>query len=87
MNTIRTCTVGIAALTVMTACSGKVWAEPIVLVHDGKTHTAIHVAAAVMDDDRQPPAGTDATAESYRRRLRESVRDLAAYLERAGGPL
>ncbi len=57
----------------------------IVLVQNGKAKTVIVAPASVMESD-QGPVGTapDAT-ERNRRRLRESVRDLARCLEKIAG--
>jgi hypothetical protein len=60
----------------------------IVLVRDGVAQSVIVVAPGVMADDKRLEPGapyTERDAETYRRRLRESVRDLALYLGKMSG--
>ena len=60
----------------------------VVLVEDGRARAKIHVSADIMADDLKParPASTRETeAEKQRQRLRESVKDLALYLEKISG--
>jgi len=70
-------------------CSTAAFAADAVLVQDGKAKAAIYVSARVMDDATKAPepasVWTSLKAEDNRRRLRESVRDLAAILERVSG--
>ena len=68
---------------------GFLLAGDAVLVQDGKAKAAIFVSARVMDDAMKAPepasVWTSLKTEDNRRRLRESVRDLAAILERVSG--
>lgn len=59
----------------------------VVLVRDGVAQAAIHVGADVMAADKPgvPPAFAEREAELQRQRLRESVKDLAHYLEKMSG--
>lgn len=60
----------------------------VTLVQDGQARAAIQVAAAVMAPDAKDAAtlkGRAREAELQRQRLRESVKDLALYLEKIGG--
>lgn len=59
----------------------------VVVVREGKSTAAIHVAAAVMDKDKPANAikPAEREAEVQRQRLRESVKDLAHYLEKISG--
>lgn len=63
-------------------------AAPVSLVQGGRSRAAIHVPPAVMAADRPMPRTApweENQAEQYRRRLRESVRDLAGALQRITG--
>ncbi len=59
----------------------------VTLVQDSQAKTAIHVAAEVMAPDKNPapPKNPEREAEQQRQRLRESVKDLALYLEKMSG--
>ncbi|MDQ3622794.1 MAG: DUF4838 domain-containing protein [Verrucomicrobiota bacterium] len=60
----------------------------IALVKDGVTQATIFVAPEVMGEDKKQPVTTpepEKEAETNRRRLRESVNDLALYLEKISG--
>jgi len=59
----------------------------ITLVDNQQAHTAIFVSAEAMAPDKPdiPNAFSAQEAEAQRRRLRESVRDLAYYLEKISG--
>ena len=67
--------------------AGAFAAGKVTLVKDGVSQTAIYVPAEIMAADKQlPPQPTVAnTQEAQRRRLRESVRDLALYLGKISG--
>lgn len=77
----------IAAVAILTASQS--FAADAVIVDAGKPKAAIFVPARVMDDSvknpERPSVWTSLKAEDNRRRLRESVRDLAAILERMSG--
>jgi hypothetical protein len=64
-------------------------AAEVTIVEEGKARAAIFVSARVMDDaikNKEPDRiWTTLKAEDNRRRLRESVKDLAAVLERVSG--
>lgn len=76
----------IAAGVLALAASGAVAAGTVTLVKDGAAKAAIYVPADIMaaDTDIQKPAAAQ-TREAQRRRLRESVRDLALYLGKISG--
>jgi hypothetical protein len=60
----------------------------VVLVEDGRVRAKIYVSAEVMADDKKPAGATasrDVESEKQRQRLRESVKDLALYLEKISG--
>lgn len=59
----------------------------VTLVRDGAALAAIHVPAGVMAEDRKLAAAAFAEreAETNRRLLRESVKDLSLYLEKMSG--
>lgn len=60
----------------------------VVLVQDGQPRAAIYVSARVLDEKDQKPQGPrslEREAETQRQRLRESVKDLAHYLEKMSG--
>lgn len=58
----------------------------VILVQDGVARAAIYATPEVMDPgDRPAPKNPAREAESQRRRLRESVKDLAAVLEKITG--
>jgi len=61
-------------------------AAEVVLVREGQPRAAIYVAPAVMAPDRKEQLKNPAAeAEIQRRRLRESVKDLALYVEKMSG--
>lgn len=65
-------------------------AAPVVLVENGKARCVIHVPVRLIDDrvkNPEPPSVWKGTPgeETNRRRLRESVYDLAAIMERISG--
>lgn len=69
-------------------CAASASAAPVVLVERGQARAQIVVAVDVMTDNLKPgkpltPQETE--AEKQRQRLRESVKDLALYLEKIGG--
>src|SRR4051812_21769771 len=77
----------LAAVALATATS-RGQDKDVTLVLDGATRAAIHVPADVMAGDRKlPPTATFAEreAEANRQLLRESVKDLALYLEKMSG--
>lgn len=61
----------------------------VTLIDNGQAKARIHVAASVMAEDQKPtgkPVAWQAgEAERQRQRLRESVKDLAAYLTKISG--
>ena len=60
----------------------------VTLISDGQARCAILVEPAVMAEGKKLPAkskGPDAEAEAQRQRLRESVNDLALYLQKMSG--
>src|SRR5262245_39000587 len=78
---MRTATIFILVLTPALARAD------VVLVQDGKAQARIVVAPAVMDakDNSATLKGKEREAETQRQRLRESVKDLALYLEKMSG--
>lgn len=71
------------------ALAGASHSADVVLARDGKAMAAIYVPARVLDDPvKNPEPATvwrSSSPEDNRRRLRESVRDLAGILERITG--
>ncbi len=60
----------------------------VTLVNNGTARAAIYVAPEVMEEDKKQPVTTpepEKDAETQRRRLRESVNDLALYLGKISG--
>ena len=60
----------------------------VVLVEDGRARAKIHVSADVMAGDQKPGklgSTWETESEKQRQRLRESVKDLALYLEKISG--
>src|SRR4051812_4556426 len=60
----------------------------VTLIKDGAAQVAIYVAPEVMEDDKKLAVTTpepERDAETQRRRLRESVNDLAFYLGKISG--
>jgi hypothetical protein len=63
-------------------------AADVTIVENGVTKTAIYATPDVMAEDRKlPPTApfAESQAETQRRKLRESVKDLSLYLERMSG--
>ena len=77
--------VSFALLFVATAAQGA----PVTIVKDGRAEAAIFVPARLMDDAAKnaelPGSWHSLKPEDMRRRLRESVQDFAAILERISG--
>jgi hypothetical protein len=59
----------------------------VTLVDNGQARAKIHVSPGVMADDQKlvKPTSSQTEAEKQRQRLRESVKDLALYLEKISG--
>lgn len=76
----------LAAAAILLAGAAVTYAD-VTLVQDGKSNCIIHVADRVMQDDRKVARSPEKQylEEENRRRLRESVRDLAHYLGRMTG--
>src|SRR5205807_889116 len=78
-----------ACLTLLLAAARPGSAADLVIVEGGRPRAAIFVPARVMDDAKaapEPPAvWRSLKPEDNRRRLRESVKDLAGILERMSG--
>src|SRR5262245_12567287 len=81
----RRCFVAIACLV---GCSALARAD-VTLIDNGQARVAIFAPARVMDDAKKNPEPDSVwrtgTAEDQRRRLRESIKDFAAILERISG--
>ena len=62
-------------------------AVPLKVTEDGRSRTSIYAPAAVMEGDKDAAGlkARDLEAETQRRRLRESVNDLALYLGKMSG--
>src|SRR4051794_14876629 len=60
------------------------WAD-VVLVEDGRARAKIFVAPSVMEADQPGAKHLLTEAEKQRERLRDSVKDLALYLEKISG--
>jgi len=76
------------AIAVIILSVSIAWARAdVALVKDGRAQAAIHVSAEVMAEDKKdvPQAFEAQTKEEQRRRLRDSVKDLAHYLEKISG--
>src|SRR5687767_4504820 len=71
-----------AVLTALPAAAAS-----LKLTEDGRGLASVYVTPAVMEADRDTAGlkNRDAEAETQRRRLRESVKDLAAYLGKMSG--
>ena len=85
----RLAAVCLMTLSVLGATAHGAGANELVIVENGQPRAAIFVPARVMDDAAANPE-PDAVwrslkPEDNRRRLRESVKDLAAILERIAG--
>lgn len=81
----KTCaTIGMGLGLGLATCIAR---TDVVLVKDGKALVAIYVSAAVMATNAAPDPQTwlAKEQEDQRRRLRESVNDLALYLEKMAG--
>jgi len=77
--------VAFVALFCLSASSAE---NAVTLIRDGAAKAAVYVAPEVMADDIKNAATasySDSQAETNRRRLRESVKDLAHYLEKMSG--
>jgi hypothetical protein len=79
---------GIAAVA-LSLSAPSAWAGDVSLVKDGKPNAVIYVSADLMKPDTADALHTlpfpQRRAEEERRRLRESVNDLALYLEKMSG--
>src|SRR5688500_3356568 len=62
-------------------------AASLKFTNDGRAVAAVYVAPSVMEPDKDTAGlkSRDAEAENQRRRLRESVKDLATYLGKMSG--
>src|SRR5690606_4441135 len=70
------------------AVNSSVTKADVTLVENGAARVAIHVAPEVMASDKAVSGATPFTerdTEMQRRRLRESVNDLALYLKKISG--
>ena len=88
MKTSTRCKSFIAALFLCAALIPSIAKADVSLIENGKSRVAIHVAPEVMADDKKLPGGApflEVEAETQRRRLRESVNDLALYLQKMSG--
>src|SRR5690606_24117795 len=78
-----------AALSIVAIVLGALPAEAeVALVTQGQAEAAIHVSPEVMEANRslkKSATAEEAQAEAQRQRLRESVEDLAYYLEKMSG--
>jgi hypothetical protein len=79
----------ITPLALATLTNSQAAPQNVTLVKDGVAQTAIYVAPEVMAEDKKiSPAATpfaEREAETDRRQLRESVKDLAHYLQKMSG--
>ena len=73
----------LAMVVVAAAVAVTVYGDDVTLIEDGQSRCVIRVSPRVMAPDREVPS--EAALEQDRRRLRESVRDLAHYLEKMSG--
>ena len=73
----------LAMVVVAAAVAVTVYGADVTLIEDGQSRCVIRVSPRVMAADREVPS--EAAQEQDRRRLRESVRDLAHYLEKMSG--
>ncbi len=74
----------LCVLALFAFCTGA----QVVLVENGEARCAIHVSAEIMAENialASTVPAIERQAETHRQRLRESVRDLAVYLERMSG--
>jgi hypothetical protein len=79
-----------ASLVLTTLTNSQAAPQNVTLVKDGVSKTAIYVAPEVMAEDKQPARGVtvpfaEREAETQRRILRESVKDLALYFGKMSG--
>src|SRR5688500_4093144 len=61
------------------------YAADVTLAQNGVTSSVLAAAPQTMEPDKTPPAtasDAETQAETHRRRLRESVKDLAHYMQR-----
>ena len=73
----------LAMVVVAAAVAVTVYGADVTLIEDGQSRCVIRVSPRVMAADREVPS--EAAQEQDRRRLRESVRDLAHALEKMSG--
>jgi hypothetical protein len=77
------------AISLLAVSCSSVWAAEATIVENGQARAAIFVPARVMDDAAANPEPASMwhslKTEDNRRRLRESVKDMAAILERVSG--
>ena len=86
MKLISTLCIGMLAAMLMTSAHAA--ESDLTLTHDGVAKAVIYSTPDVMADDNKLAATVpyiEAQAETQRRRLRESVKDLSLYLEKISG--
>lgn len=84
-RSVRFMPLTLSALFLCVAGRGRATGKDVVLVQNGKAKTVIVAPASVMEPDHGPAGAAPDVAERNRRRLRESVLDLARCLEKISG--